>query len=79
MVVFFLEQGILPTTHGHKGSEINFLTWSPCGDSTTIFGRQVSISGRQFFFYFSFNNKKAKMHILDISTMKMVYIAENGL
>ena len=40
--------------HGtaQAGSEINFFTWPPCGDLTKIFGRQVSICGRQIFFPF---------------------------
>ena len=45
-----------------SGSEINFLTWSPRGDFTRIFGRHVPISSGQFFSY-SFHIKNAKMHV----------------
>ena len=51
---------ILETT----GSKINISTWSPCGNLTKIFGRQVLISGGQNF-SFSFRNKK------DISRIKI--------
>ena len=61
------------------GSEINSLTWSPCGDLTKIFGRQVLTSGRQFFFPFLLTIKKAKIHVLDISTKKIAPGIKGGI